>query len=331
MNNKNLIAVFGSVVILAFVFAACDLPTADALLDGTWIAVSGARLEFTNGKFTRTQVTGGVETGTYAAGDGYITFNRTGYTPETVPYNLNGARLTVDVTEYYRDSLGIPEEIEGRWTPYPSYGTAVIFNNGKPKKGNPKIIEGDYVEVMTSKGKYSVSNRNLPGSNVLITTPSHIHGSSISSFIEERLSVRLLELFDPTLLKAPAYDTENWWFALDETRKLFENAAGKAKTLEDQSLIISALEYFFVIMEPQTYDYTIEEDKDLYNDYVTVAQGKNKLTLRENSELGPLIFTYFKLKDDFGQIGPDPGAPTDPINPIDPGTPGGGFQPVQPF
>jgi hypothetical protein len=334
MYKKRLLSAISGTVCaaaLVLVLAACDLPAADALLDGTWIAVSGARLEFTNGKFTRTQVAGGVETGTYIAGEGYITFNRSGYTPETLPYNLNGACLTVDTTEYYRNSLGIPEEIEGRWTPYPEYGTAVIFGKGKPQKGNPKIIEGDYIEIMGTKGTYTISNRNLPGSNILTTTPTHVHGSSISTFVQEQLTVNLLELFDLTLIKTPGYDIENWWFTLDEARIFFENAAGKAKTLEDQSLIISALRYFFVALETQVYDYAIEEDKDLYYDYITVAEGKNKLTLRENSQYGAYIFNYFKLKDDFGTIGPGPDDPTFPINPVDPGDPGGGFTPIVPF
>ena len=334
MYKKNLLSVICAVVIAAapvFVFTVCDLPVADALLDGKWIAVSGARLEFTNGKYTRTLVIGGVETGTYNVADGYITFNRSGYTPETLPYKLNGVCLTIDITEYYRDSFGIAEDIEGKWTPYPEYGTALIFHKGKPQKGNPKIIEGEYTEVMGSKGKYTISNRNLPGSNVLYTIPTHIHGSSISTFVEAQLRVSLLELFDLELLKTPGYDTENWWFTLDETKNFFENAAGKAKTLEDQSLIIAALKYFFIMKEPQAFDYSIEEDKDLYYTYTTVARGKNKLTLRENSEYGIYILSYYKLKDDFGQIGPGDNPPTDPINPIDPGDPNGGFTPITPY
>jgi hypothetical protein len=328
MYRKKIVnAVFAALFASALVFMACDLPTTDALLDGTWIAVSGARLEFTGGKFTRTLVTGRVENGTYNAADGYITFNRSGYTPETLPYKLDGARLTIDITEYFRDSFGIAEDIEGRWTPFPGYGTALIFHKGKAQKGNPKIIEGEYTEVMASRGKYTISNRNLPGSNVLHTIPTHVHGSSISTFVEAQLRVSLLELFDLDLLKTPAYDTENWWFTLDETKIFFENAAGKAKTLEDQSLIILALKYFFVSIDPQTYDYSIEEDSDLYETYVTVAQGKNKLTLRENTVYGPNIFNYYKLKDDFGQIGPGSGASTDPLNPIDPGDPNGGWTP----
>ena len=337
MYKKTLLNVISAAfaAALVFVFTTCDLPVADALLDGTWIAVSGARLEFTSGKFTRTQVTGSVDTGTYNAEDGYITFNRSGYTPETLPYSLNGVCLTVNTTDYYRNSLGIPEDIEGRWTPIPNYGTAVIFHKGKPQKGNPRIIEGDYTEIMGTKGSYTISNRNLPGSNVLTTTPTHVHGSSISTFVEEQLTVSLLELFDLSLIKTPGYDVENWWFTLDEAKNFFENAAGKAKTLEDQTMIISALRYFFVSLEPQTYDYTIEEDTELQYDYATVAQGKNKLTLRENSAYGVFIFSYYKLKDDFGQIGPDPGAPTNPINPIDPDDPGGNGgwkpQPIIPF
>jgi hypothetical protein len=310
MNKKNLLS-----ALFVFILAACELPIADALLDGTWTAVSGAQLEFLNGKFTRTLVTGGVETGTYTAESGYITFNRSGYTPEKLPYKLDRTCLTVDTTEYYRNSPGIPDEIEGRWTPYPEYGSAISFGKGKPQKGNPGIIEGDFINMMGAKGTYTISNRNIPGSNILTTIPTHVHGSNISTFVEERLRVSILELFDLTLLEAPSYPTEEWWFTLDEMRKFFENAAGKAQTLEDQAMIISAMQFFFYNFESVSYDYSIEEDKELQYDYIIAAGGKNKLTLREYTIYGPYIFTYFKIKDDFGEIGQEPGATPDPTNP----------------
>jgi hypothetical protein len=327
MYKKNLLntALFAATA-FAFVLTACDLPVADTLLDGKWTAVSGAQLEFSSGKFTRTTVTGSMETGTYASGGGYITFNRTGFTPETLPYNLNGTCLTVDITEYYRNSPGTPDNAEGSWTPIPDYGTAVILSPGKPQKGNPGIIEGEYVNVTGSKGKYTARNRNIPGSNTLTTTPTHVHGSNISTFVERYLNVNILELFDLSLIKAPGYDSDYWWFSLDETRNFFENAAGKAQTLEDQARIIAALQAYFYMHEPQTFDYSIEEDKDLHYDYTTAAEGKNRLTLRENDPwYGVLIYSYYKLKEDFGPIGPGPDEPTTPINPIDPNDPNGGW------
>jgi hypothetical protein len=339
MYKKNLFGVVFAVVFAAipiFVFTACDQPTADAFLDGKWVAVSGAQLEFANGKYTKTLVTGRVETGTYNAVEGYITFNRIGVTPQTLPYKLDGTRLTLDITVYYRDTPGTPDFIDGKWTPYTQYGPAIIFENGKPRKGNPGIIEGDFIDVMATKGKYTITNRNLPGSNVLNLTPTHLHGSNISTFVEGQLRISLVELFDLELLQTPGYDIEDWWFTIDETRRLFETAAGRAPNLEDQARIISAMQYFFSLSD-ETYDYSIENDSELNLDYPTAAFGMNKLTLRGNSSWGIIIRTYFKLTDDFGQIGlpqdpdHDPDDPDDPgpfpINPIDPNDPKGGFKP----
>jgi hypothetical protein len=341
MNKKNVLnVVFGTVCIFAaisalvFVFTGCDFPVADLLLDGKWTAVSGAQLEFASGKFTRTTVMGKIETGTYTADGSYLTFNRPGYTPETVSYILKETRLTVDVTDYYRNSPGIPENVDAIWTPYPQYGTSIIFSNGKPQKGNPKVIEGDFVNIMGSKGKYTITNRNIPGSSILTVTPTHVHGSSISTFVENYLTVNILELFDLSLIQTPYYDIAQWWFTLDEARNFFENAAGRAQTLEDQARIISALQAFFYMNEALVYDYSLEEDDDLQNDYLSVAEGKNKLTLRESDPFyGVLIYTYFKLTEDegFWQAGPGEDPDTDPINPIDPNDPNGGWTPWQPF
>jgi len=63
------------------------------------------------------------------------------------------------------------------------------------------------------------------------------------------------------------------------------------------------------VNQAATYDYSIEEDKDLHYDYETVAEGKNKLTLRFYDPIwGAIIYTYLKLKEDFGVIG-------QPLNP----------------
>ncbi|MDR0486859.1 MAG: hypothetical protein LBG91_01295 [Treponema sp.] len=304
-------------VLAAFLFS-CDLPAADAQLDGAWIAVSGAQLEFSSGKFTKTPVIGGVETGTFTISEGYITFNRAGFTPETLPYKLESTRLTVGATVYYRNSLGVPDEVEGRWTPYPDYGTALTFLEGKPQKGNAGIIEGIFINSMGGKGIYTISNRNVPGSNKLTSVTTHIHGSSMANFVEERLRISILELFDLALLEPPPYSGEDWWFTVQEARNFFENAAGRAPNLEDQAVIILAMEFFFDNFADQTYDYTLEEDINLNYDYNNVATGKNKLTLRGYGYFGPYIFTYMKLKDSFGDIEQGPGATPNPVNPWQP-------------
>jgi hypothetical protein len=316
-NKKYLLNAALIIVLAAFLFS-CDLPAADAQLDGTWIAVSGAQLEFLNGKYTKTPVIGSVETGTFTISEGYITFNRAGFTPETLPYKLDSTCLTIGTTQYYRNSLGVPDEVEGRWTPFPEYGTALTFLKGKPQKENAGIIEGIFINSMGGKGIYTITNRNVPGSNKLTSVTTHIHGSKISNFVEEQLRISILELFDTALLEPPPYSGEDWWFTVEETRKFFENAAGKAQNLEDQAVIILAMEFFFNSFADETYDYTLEEDPNLNYDYNNVATGKNKLTLRGYGPWGPYIFTYMKLKDSFGDIGPgDPATP----NPTDPWQP----------
>jgi hypothetical protein len=99
-----------------------------------------------------------------------------------------------------------------------------------------------------------------------------------------------------TFLQPPAFDAADWWFTLDEAGKFFEEAAGRARTLEEEAQIVAALRYYFAIHVQSVYDYTLEEDKDLLYDYVYAADGINKLTLRENTIYGAMIYTYLKLK-----------------------------------
>ena len=297
MNKISLLC-----AVFALVFITCEHSIADNQLDGKWIAVSGARLEFSHGSFTRMPVAGSAEIGTFTTGNGSITFNRYGYTPETLLYNLEFPRLRIGTVYYYHDSPGIPESVEGLWALYPdAWGGTVIFGKGEPKRGNPETVEGDYIQPMNAKGIYTISKRNLPDTNILTTTPTHVHGSNLATFVQEQLYIHLVELFDMTFLQPPAFDAADWWFTLDEARKFFEEAAGRARTLEEEAQIVSALSYYFSINIQSVYDYTLEEDKDLLYDYVYASAGINKLTLRDDSEWGAMIFTYLKLKDDFGE------------------------------
>jgi hypothetical protein len=298
LNNKFNILLFTVVIVLGL--TTCLHSIADNQLDGTWIAVSGVRLEFYQGNFSRMPLTGSIETGTYTTGDGSITFNRFGYTPEVQPYVLDFPRLRIGAVYYYHDSPGIPEPVEGLWAMYPdAWGGTVIFSKGKPKRGNPEILEGDYVQPMNAQGIYSISKRNLPDTNILTVTPTHVHGSNLATFVQEQLFVHLLELFDMTFLQPPAFDAADWWFTLDEAGRFFEEAAGRARTLEEETQIVSALRYYFSIHIHTVYDYTLEEDKDLLYDYVYAASGINKLTLRDETIYGTMIYTYLRMKDNF--------------------------------
>jgi hypothetical protein len=308
-------------LIAAFLPLSCEDSIADMRLDGQWIAVGGIRLELKGGSYVKIQESrienaAMRETGTFTADGKYITFNRVGFSPDTFEYKLEYPKLTIDVNEYWHDSPGAPIKLEGRWTPYPAYGSAVIFDEALPKKGNPGVYEGDYMVYMIEKGKYTISNRNLPGNSVLISTPSHVHGSRISAFVEESLQANVIELFDLSYFTIPN-NNDSWWFTMDEVRRLFEIAAKKATKFEDESYIISAMEYFFEDHRELIYDYTVEFDDDIVHDYEVIeAEKDNKLTLRYNTFYGPMIYTYFLIKDDFGEIGgtgtPDPTKPWDP-------------------
>jgi hypothetical protein len=280
-------------------FAACDsdYTEMDVGLDGRWIALNGMRMELNGMSFTRTSAYGDVDTGTYAATDGRITFSRIGSTPETLEYSLNFPELKIGGVTFYHDSPNEPVSLVGTWIPYPYQGPAVSFFPGKRVKDENKKetydIEGEFITHLYAKGKYTISNRNLPGQSVLVSVPSHVHGTIIFSFINISMPINLLELFDQSILTPPETheDVEQWFFTIGEVRKYFEEAASTATALDTQAQVFLYMGYFLSQFEAAVEDYTIEDDAELLTTYEGVEKQNNKLTLR-TAQGG--IATYFR-------------------------------------
>jgi hypothetical protein len=289
-------------------FAACDSDATemDVSVNGEWLAMNGTRMEMNGLSYTRTSVDGEVNTGTYSAAGGFITFSRIGHTPETLEYTLEFPELRIGGTVYYHDSPNEPVNVEGRWLPYPSQGSAVTFSEGKRLKDENKKetfdIEGDFTVHYQTRGKYTLTNRNLPGQSFMVTVPTHIHGSIIFMFINLQMPISLLELFDASILTPPEAqnDVEEWWFTMDEVRSYFEEAAGKASALDVQASVFRYMRSFLSQNEASRYDYSVEHDRELfylYSYWSVVENGLNKLTLR-TSQGG--IYTYFKWDGETG-------------------------------
>jgi hypothetical protein len=114
---KKLICIIPALVL--FVTCVDDFIDIDSGLNGRWIALNGTRIELNGMSFTRTSAYGDVDTGTYFAAGGYMTFSRIGQTSETVEYTLKFPELTIDGITYYHDSPNEPVDILGTWIPYP--------------------------------------------------------------------------------------------------------------------------------------------------------------------------------------------------------------------
>jgi hypothetical protein len=286
-------------------FGACggDSTEIDTGLNGRWVALNRTRIELNGMSYTRTSAYGVVDTGTFSAAAGYITFSRIGRTPETHEYTLDFPELIIGGVSYYHDSPHEPVDVTGKWLRYPEQGATVTLHPGKRIKDENKKdtfdIEGDFDIYMSNKGTYTISNRNLPGQSVLVSVPSHIHGTMIFYFMNIMLPISLLELFDQSIIIPPEHyeDVEEWWFTIDEVREFFEEAASKAVALDVQAQVFAYLDYFLSEYVTLRYDYTVEHDAELTRSYETVAKtGPNKLTLRwtDPASGGVGIYTYYR-------------------------------------
>ena len=295
MKKKIYRAVLGivSAAALIVVATACEYAVADDQLSGSWIGENRIRLKFSQGRYTRTLLTNNsVESGTYTASDGVITYYRHGFSPETQSYTFSFPKLTIGAADYYFDALVEPEDIAGFWTPlYSVFGggaSSLIFTQGKGKKENPLIKEGDFIQPFYSKGKYIIRKGHLPNSTVLTTTTTHMHGTDIGGFLENQLVYpNLLELFDMSIFQnPPMIDRSDWWFSEAEIIGLFEDAATRTRNLEEEFQIESA-KVFYLAGRIGTgfYDLTLENDPDLEHEMEDVVKtGLNKLSLREGDD-----------------------------------------------
>jgi hypothetical protein len=264
-------------------------------LDGSWIAQNGAELYINGMGYTRTAVNGDVQTGTLAAVDGYITFSRIGHSPETREYTLNFPQLKIGNITYYYNSLSEPIDIAGRWFAYSGLNAALIFYPGKRirDENNKEIFtrEGEFILYGYFRGKYTISNRNLPDSSILVLTTSHIHGKEIWSYMYayEDVPLDIQELFDHSVLAIPSTfeGLEDWWFTLDEVRDFFEAAADRTTDIVKKDEVNARLEEFIGdYMVEGVYSYTVVYDPDIPNyEHIDMTGVPNKLTLVQDGDV----------------------------------------------
>jgi hypothetical protein len=313
MKKKLFGAIFAivSAAALTFVFAACEYAVADDQLSGSWVAENGIRLQFSQGRFTRTLNNNSVESGTYTASDGMLTYYRHGFSPETQSYTFSFPKLIIGTVNFYYNALVEPEDIAGFWTPlYSVFGggaTSLIFTKGESQKENPLIKEGNFIQPFYSKGKYVIHKGHLPHSTVLTTTTTHMHGTDLGGFLENQLVFpNLLELFDMSVFQnPPMIDRSDWWFSEAEILRVFEDAATRTRTLEEEYQIMAAREFYLLgRIGTATYSLTMENDPDLeYEMEYVVKTGLNKLSLREgNDPFGMVsIWTFAKSTLTYGE------------------------------
>jgi hypothetical protein len=304
LRRKPVNKLFVAVMAATLVLAACnnDYTIADTSLNGTWLALNGVQLKLDGMSYIKTPTLGNVETGTYVASEGSITFSRLGHTSETYEYKLEFPQLVIGAVTYYHDSPSEPKQIEGRWFPYPYMGRVVTFGPAKRQKDENKnetlVYEGNFVLYMESKGTYTLSSRNLPGNDRLITTPTHIHGTEIFAFINIMMPIQLLSLFDQTILVPPEKqeDVEEWWFTLEEARRYFEESADKAGDLQTRNEIDYYMNYFLTTHEESLYDYSLEFDDEILYRWPesAAADQENKLTLSIRAGVYSSTWTYYK-------------------------------------
>jgi hypothetical protein len=291
-------------ITLALVLTTCsnDYTIADTSLNGTWIALNGVQLKLDGMSYIKTPTLGYTETGTFAASNGSISFSRLGHTVDTQDYTLEFPKLLIGAVTYYHDSPSEPRKLEGRWYPYPYMGRAVTFGPAKRQKDENKketlVYEGDFVLYMESKGTYTLSSRNLPGNDRLITTPTHIHGTEIYAFINIMMPIHLLSLFDQSILTPPEKyeDVEEWWFTREEARRYFEESADKATDLQTRNDIDYYMDYFLTTHEESYYDYSLEFDDEIVYRYheSAAADQDNRLTLSVRAGVYSSTWTYYK-------------------------------------
>jgi hypothetical protein len=275
--------------VLALVFfSACDTDYTeiDTGLSGRWISSDGSVMYLNGMSFTRTG-SGGAATGTFAATDGHITFTRIGYSSEKFEYKLDFPVLVIGEITYYHDSPSEPPNVVGIWYLFRAQGPSLTFFPGKRVKDeNQKetwVIEGAYVIHRHTKGKYTISDRNLPNNSVLVFEPTHIHGAELWTFINVGMPAEWLSFFDQTILTIPATEAavENWWFTVDEIRRYFRVTAERATDQEIKDGIYGELRWFLYDynLEMIPYTYSVEFDPDVATLYGIEKNAPNKISM----------------------------------------------------
>jgi hypothetical protein len=282
-------------VLVLVLLGACDsdFTDMDIGLDGSWISQSGTTLLINGVGYTRTAANGDVETGTLAAAGGKITFSRIGHSPETHNYTFKFPELHIGEIHYYYDSPSKPVDIVGTWVAYRGMSPALIFFPGKPVKDENKrdtpAREGEFILYGWVKGKYTISNRNLPNNSQLVLITSHIHVSGLGELVSDLSRLEIQELFDKDLIKVPESQEgiEDWWFSIDEVKDYFDAAADRTSNIEYKTYVYALLAYFLeeYVFEG-TFAYSTVYDPDIPNDYAKKdGVTPNRLTLTDGDEV----------------------------------------------
>jgi len=265
----------------------CDLPTASGDLNGKWIAYGGMSLEFAYGRFTMTISGGEVRRGTYTTDGSYITFNRTGHSPEIKPYRLSFPRLVVDNVTYFYDSPTAPHNLEATWYGFRGENTtqqwlAFSLSPAKPARDNPWMHEGIFVFFGYFRGDYYLERRNVPDTGTLTMKTNQIYGGALKVILEFELPIYLMELFDWEALKAPLL-LEHWWYTLDEARKFYTDAAQRANgdLFLIRQITARMARDLDGIGDTETYEYTLKEyEEDFYDFYGEFMEAGEVLMLK---------------------------------------------------
>jgi len=220
------------VVLLLPLISGCDLETADSTLHGRWLTYGNGSLEFTSARYTLTLPDGEVQRGTYQTDNDNISFHRTGYTSETLPYSLNFPKLVVGKITYFHDSPSMPHDLSGIWFGFRAihstqeWATMTLYP-AKSKRDNKWVQEGMFEFQNNARGEYTLNRRNLPDSGVFVLTTTQIHGSLLWYLLRISMPNFLFDLFDWDELKVPQ-KPELWWFTMEEAKKFYFDAVQKA-------------------------------------------------------------------------------------------------------
>ena len=287
--------------VAGLVFTSCDHAIAESGLHGRWVAMGGlSSLDFDGGKFTKNEA-GVAWSGTYVTDGDYITFHRTGYSSERLPFSLNPPALVVGGMTYYKDMPSLPEEPQGYWinfagTQSNGRSRALMFEKSQTAKGSKWILEGEHTWHMLYRGEHRLKSTPVPGIGTVEMKITHINGHAMRSFVEQDLPLNLVELFGWEVLLPPEEGEEfrGWWFTLDETRALFVNAANKTGgNIAYAREILDAMEEILTpfVYETTSYKYTVERNVSVYDVFGGLLKDIDLLTI--TSSYGN-IWTYYR-------------------------------------
>jgi len=290
-------------IVTGLVLSSCNHAVAESELHGRWIAMGDlASLDFNGGKFTKTEADV-TWSGTYVTDGGYVTFHRTGFSSERMPFRLNSPELVIGEMTYYKDMPSLPADLEGYWMGFPSINSNgftrnLEFEKSKPMRGSKWVLEGEHSWQMLYRGEQTMRSTPFPGLGTVEMKITHINGFGLRAFTQYQLPLDIVEYFGWEVISPPEEGEafRGWWFSIDEARALFVSAANRAGgNLAHVRQILEAMDDMLsrFVYEPTIYRYTIERNVDAYDKYGGVMKGVDLLTL---SDPYGNVWTYYKLE-----------------------------------